>query len=82
MTDASDEEVAKGPKAIPTDPDRAAMLREIAEDIRGESSESELLAALVYRVSDLYDPDEETTPTEIYLAMRTMVRTREAGGRG
>ena len=63
------------------DPDRAALLREVAEDVRGESSESEQVAAMLYRVSDLYDPDEETTPAEIYRNFRTILEVKERGGR-
>ena len=63
------------------DPDRAALLREVAEDVRGESSESEQVAAMLYRVSDLYDPDEETTPAEIYRNLRTILQVKERGGR-
>ena len=63
------------------DPDRAAMLREVAEDIRGDTSESEQVAAMLYRVSDLYDPDEETTPAEIYRNLRTILEVKERGGR-
>ena len=63
------------------DPDRAALLREVAEEVRGESSESEQVAAMLYRVSDLYDPDEETTPAEIYRNLRTILQVKERGGR-
>jgi hypothetical protein len=63
------------------DPDRAAVLREVAEEVRGESSESEQVAAMLYRVSDLYDPDEETTPVEIYRNLRTILEVKERGGR-
>jgi hypothetical protein len=62
------------------DPERVALLREVAEDIRGESSESEQLAAMLYRVSDLYDPDEETTPAEIYRNVRNILGIKERGG--
>ena len=62
------------------DNERAAMLRSIAEDVRDDSSESEQLAALLYRVSDLYDPEEETTPEDIYRNMRTILRVSEQGG--
>ncbi len=53
-------------------------LREIADDIRGESSESKLLAAILYRVSDLFDPDEETTTRDIYVNMREIIRTKDS----
>ena len=62
------------------DPERAAFLREIADDVRGESSESEQVAAILYRVSDLYDEDERTTPEEIYRNVRNIFRIKERGG--
>ncbi|WP_336133305.1 hypothetical protein [Natronomonas amylolytica] len=62
------------------DPERVELLREVAEDVRGDSSESEQLAAMLYRVSDLYDPDEETTPAEIYRNVRNILDIKERGG--
>ncbi len=61
-----------------SDSERVETLREIADDIRADSSESRMVAALLYRVSDLYDPDEETTPRDIYLNMREIIRTKES----
>jgi hypothetical protein len=60
------------------DVERAETLREIGDDIRGNSSESKLVAAILYRISDLYDPDEETSPRDIYVNMREIIRTKEA----
>jgi len=57
-----------------------AFLREIAEDVRGDSSESKQLSAILYRVSDLYDEDEETSPEEIYLNVRHIMRIKAEGG--
>ena len=65
---------------VESDPERARLLREVADDVRGDTSESEQVAAFLYRVSDLYDPDEEATPEEIYRAVRNIVRIRSAGG--
>jgi hypothetical protein len=59
------------------DMERAETLREIGDDIRSESSESKLVAAILYRISDLYDPDEETSPRDIYVNMREIIRTKE-----
>ena len=70
-----------GDDGTENDPERAATLRAVAEDIRGDSSESEQVAAMLYRVSDLYDPDEETTPAEIYRNLRTVLEVKERGGR-
>ncbi|MFC7177718.1 hypothetical protein [Halosegnis marinus] len=61
------------------DPERTALLREVAEDVRGDSSESEQLAAMLYRVSDLYDPDEETTPEDVYRNVRNILEIKERG---
>lgn len=61
------------------DPERVRLLRETADDIRGDSGESQQVAAILYRVSDLYDEDEETTPEEIYLNVRNILRIRERG---
>ena len=71
--------MSEGTRPIPDpDPERAALLREVAEDVRGETSESEQVAAMLYRVSDLYDPDEETSPKDVYLNMREILRTKES----
>lgn len=57
-----------------------AFLREIAGDVRGESTESKQLSAILYRVSDLYDPDEQTSPEEIYLNVRHIMQIKAQGG--
>lgn len=61
------------------DPERARLLREIAEDVRSDSPESEQVAAFLYRVSDLYDPDEETTPEDIYRNVRNIMQIKDRG---
>jgi len=38
------------------------------------------LSAILYRVSDLYDPDEQTSPEEIYLNVRHIMRIKAQGG--
>ncbi|WP_135534552.1 hypothetical protein [Halostella pelagica] len=63
-----------------SDEERVECLREIADDVRGGSSESEQIAAILYRVSDLYDTDEETTPKDIYLNVRNILNVKESGG--
>jgi len=67
-------------EAFPPDAERRESLREVAADVRGESGESKQLSAILYRVSDLYDPDEETSPEEIYLNVRHVMRIKEQGG--
>jgi hypothetical protein len=67
--------------AIDPDPERREILREIAEEVRAtDGSEAEQVAAFLYRVSDLYDEAEETTPRDIYVNMRTILRVTERGG--
>ena len=67
-------------EAFAEDDDVRAFLREVAADVRGDSSESKQLSAILYRVSDLYDPDEQTSPEEIYLNVRHIMRIKEQGG--
>jgi hypothetical protein len=70
---------ASGDGTPTDDPERAATLREVAREIRDDSDESERLAAILYRVSDLYDPDEETDTESVYRNMRTILRVTERG---
>ncbi len=62
------------------DPERVAFLREIADEIRDETSESKQLANVLYRTSDLYDPDEETSPEEIVRNVKFILEVTERGG--
>ena len=70
----------------PTDegfPDEAAisaLLRGVADDVRGDSSESKQLSAILYRVSDLYDAGEQTSPEAIYLNVRHIMQIKAQGG--
>ncbi|OYR56012.1 hypothetical protein DJ73_01055 [Halorubrum sp. Ea1] len=73
VVDAADE-------AFPDDDEVRAFLREVAADVRGDSSESKQLSAILYRVSDLYDSEEQTSPEEIYLNVRHIMRIKEQGG--
>lgn len=59
-------------------PERVRVLRETADDLRA-AERGELLAAILYRVSDLYDPAEETTPPAVYRNVRTILRVTERG---
>ncbi|WP_200531971.1 hypothetical protein [Halorubrum sp. LN27] len=67
-------------EAFAEDDEVRSFLREIAEDVRGDSSESKQLSAILYRVSDLYDPDEQTSPEEIYLNVRHIMQIKAQGG--
>jgi hypothetical protein len=62
------------------DPERVAVLREIADDVRGESSESKQLANVLYRTSDLYDEAEQTSPVEIIQNVRHILDIKAKGG--
>ena len=73
-------ESAAAGEEFPDDAEVRAFLRDIAADVRGDSSESKQLSAILYRVSDLYDPDEETSPEEIYLNVRHIMRIKSQGG--
>lgn len=66
--------------AFESDAERVRLLRETADEIRDDSSESRQLAAILYRVSDLYDPDEQTSPEEIYLNVRNILQVKASGG--
>ncbi|WP_227376089.1 hypothetical protein [Haladaptatus halobius] len=74
--------MARETESFEPDAERVAILREIADDVRGDSSESKQVAAMLYRVSDLFDPDENTSPKDIYINMREILRTKDAGGKG
>lgn len=66
---------------IDDDPEKRELLRDVADDIRAEeSSEAEYVAAIVHRVSDLYDPDEDTSAQDIYLNVRYILQVKEQGG--
>lgn len=67
--------------SVENDPEKTGFLREIADEIRdGEEPDTNQIAAVLYRVSDLYDSNEETTPQEIYLNMRYILGVKEQGG--
>lgn len=67
--------------SVDDDPETAAALRTIADEIRrAEEPSNEQIAAILYRVSDLYDPDESTTTQDIYLNMRNILNVKEHGG--
>jgi len=70
------------PASFPDDPERVACLRAAADDLRTRGADrASLLAAVLYRVSDLYDPEEpaDTTPEGIYRNMRNILQVTERG---
>lgn len=76
--DANDD--ATGAVEFDADPERVAVLREIADDVRGETSESKQLANVLYRTSDLYDASEETSPESIVRNVKFILEVTERGG--
>lgn len=67
--------------SIEPDSETRDTLRDAAEDIRAiGGTEAEQIAAILYRISDLYDETEETSPRDIYVNMRTILRVTEQGG--
>lgn len=62
------------------DEEKVRLLREVAEELYGDSSESRQVSAIVYRISDLYDEDGDTSPEEIYLNVRHIMDIKEQGG--
>jgi cell pole-organizing protein PopZ len=67
---------------FPADAEKREVLRAVAEEVRarGDSSEASQVSAFLYRVSDLYEASEETSPAEIYLNMRHIMDIKAQGG--
>jgi hypothetical protein len=56
-------------------------LREVAADLRDtDSEEAERVAAIVHRVSDIYDDTEDVDAQHVYLNMRNILQISEQGG--
>ncbi|MDL0122626.1 MULTISPECIES: hypothetical protein [Halobacterium] len=68
----------------PDDAEKRAVLRSVADDLRDEdgnqSTEAERIAALVHRVSDIYDDDADVDAQHVYLNMRNILQISEQGG--
>jgi hypothetical protein len=63
------------------DTQKRDALRGVADDLRGEDSdEAERIAALVHRVSDIYDDAEDVDAQHVYLNMRNILQISEQGG--
>jgi len=64
------------------DAEKRDALREVANELREEdgSEEAERIAALVHRVSDIYDESEDIDAQHVYLNMRNILRISEQGG--
>ncbi|QLK25318.1 hypothetical protein HYG81_14655 [Natrinema zhouii] len=79
--DDGEEDTAPADEFDP-DPERVEFLREIADDVRDDTSESKQLANILYRTSDLYDEGEETSPEEIVRNVKFILEVNERGGLG
>ncbi|MCD2199785.1 hypothetical protein LPA44_07730 [Halobacterium sp. KA-4] len=63
------------------DAEKRDVLRDVADDLREEGSEeAERIAAIVHRVSDIYDEDEDVDAQHVYLNMRNILQISEQGG--
>jgi len=63
------------------DTEKRDALRAVADELREkETEEAERIAALVHRVSDIYDDSEDTDPQHVYLNMRNILQISEQGG--
>ncbi|AFZ74499.1 hypothetical protein [Natronobacterium gregoryi] len=69
-----------GDERFEPDTERVELLRDVADEIRDETSESKQLANILYRTSDLYDEKEETTPEEIVRNVKFILEVTERGG--
>ena len=67
---------------VATDDRKRDVLRSVADDLREQdgSDEAERIAAVVHRVSDIYDESEETDAQHVYLNMRNILQISEQGG--
>jgi hypothetical protein len=62
-------------------PEKRDALREVADELReNDSEEAERVAAIVHRVSDIYDDDEDVDAQHVYLNMRRILEISEQGG--
>lgn len=61
--------------------EKRRLLRAVADEIRGDDTASRQVAAIVYRVSDIYDPDEDTDPEHVYRNVKEILRIKEQGGK-
>ncbi|MXR19496.1 hypothetical protein [Halobacterium bonnevillei] len=63
------------------DHEKRDVLRDVADDLREQDSEeAERIAALVHRVSDIYDEAEDVDAQHVYLNMRNILQISEQGG--
>jgi len=63
------------------DPEKRKVLREVADELREEDGEeAERVAAIVHRVSDIYDESEDVDAQHVYLNMRNILQISEQGG--
>ncbi|WP_435363842.1 hypothetical protein [Haloarchaeobius sp. DYHT-AS-18] len=82
MSDEPSESEGATNREFEPDPEKVRFLREIADEIRAESTESDQLANILYRTSDLYDETEDTSPEEILRNVKFILDVIERGGLG
>jgi len=70
-------------RALEPDPEKVQFLREIGQEIREseDTSEAKQIAAIVYRISDVYDESEDTDVRDVYVNMRQILDVKERGGK-
>ncbi len=63
------------------DAEKRDALREVADELReNDSEEAERVAAIVHRVSDIYDDGEDVDAQHVYLNTRNILQISEQGG--
>jgi hypothetical protein len=70
-----------GERGLEPDAEKAQFLREIGREIResDDTSEAKQVAAIVYRISDIYDENEDTDARDVYVNMRQILDVKERG---
>lgn len=84
MSDGNASEAAGSEdRSLEPDPEKVRFLREIGQEIResGDTSEAKQVAAIVYRISDVYDENEDTDARDVYVNMRQILDVKERGGK-
>ena len=72
-----------GERGLEPDIETAEFLREIGREIResDDTSQAKQVAAIVYRISDIYDENEDTDARDVYLNMRQILDVKERDGK-
>ena len=72
-----------GERGLEPDIETAEFLREIGREIResDDTSQAKQVAAIVYRISDIYDENEDTDARDVYVNMRQILDVKERDGK-